>query len=117
MMEQLSRVVRLTAAVNNISAQVIYEVEGLGFPVHKILMSFTKSDWEELRLQLCDWDSNQLEVLAFVLHDGDGFREVVENNFMLPYIFTLAEDSLASYLLSEVLIYFLTKRRLNQLSF
>jgi hypothetical protein len=109
MIEHNSKVDALQAEVKKLaeqSLQAIYEIDGLCFLPHNILKEFTTEDWGTLKIQLSSWNSKQLEVLAYTLHNGDDIEESVEDNFFLPYIFTLADDSLASNLLNQTLVLF-----------
>ncbi|MEZ0007572.1 hypothetical protein ABH942_002954 [Flavobacterium sp. 28YEA47A] len=86
------------------STQILYEIDGICYEAYQILKSFTITDREELIEKLPTWSNKELEFLAFILHDDS--NEVYNDNFLLGYIFTLADDILASSLLDQWLIFF-----------
>lgn len=66
------------------------------------LLSFEKSDWEELKSCLNAWTSNQLNIFADILIYPKILSIDEDTNEMYGYIFTLVEDSEADYLLQEI---------------
>ncbi len=90
--------------LNSVGLQALYEIDGMGHAALQNLKSFTTTDREELIEKLPTWSNKELEFLAFVLHDDS--NEVYNDNFFLGYIFTLADDKLASSLLDQWLIFF-----------
>lgn len=118
MIEHKSKVENLLkeiTSLSNESIQLIYEVDGLCCSAYKVLKSLSVTDRDELILKLPKWTNRQLEVLAFTLHDGNGEGEAIEDNFLLGYVFTLADDSLARDLLNQWLISFFEENNIKSM--
>lgn len=88
----------------SVSIQALYEIDGIGHLALQILKSFTTADRKELIEKLPTWNNKDLELLAFILHDD--FSETYDDSYLLGYIFTLANDTLASNLLDQWIIFF-----------
>ncbi|RXR23957.1 hypothetical protein [Flavobacterium stagni] len=109
------KVNELMIEINNLLLHPMgrYEIDGYFWRAHKILETFTSQDWEDLKIDLPKWSQNQLDFLVETLFKGDGLNDPMDDNFFIGYIFTLSENQLASYILSERLHYFLIEQNIT----
>jgi hypothetical protein len=99
--------------LNSVGIQALYEIDGMGHAALQILKSFTMADRKELIEKLPSWSNKDLEFLVFVLHADS--NEVYNDNFLLGYIFTLADDILANSLLDQWLIFFFEENTIESM--
>lgn len=98
----------------SVSSQALYEIDGIGHAALQILKSFTTTDHKELIEKLPTWSNKDLEFLAFVLHDD--FSETYDDSYLLGYIFTLANDTLARNLLDQWIIFFFEENTVESIA-
>lgn len=98
------------ASLYSVGIQALYETAGIGHVALQVLKSFTITDREELIEKLPTWSNKDLEFLAFILHDD------FSDNYLLGYIFTLANDTLASNLLDQWIIFFFEENTVESIA-
>ena len=117
MTTQKSKVETLHEEITNlysVGIQALYEIEGVGHKALQILKSFTMANRKELIEKLPSWSNKDLEFLAFIVHDD--FSETYDDKYLLGYIFTLANDSLAANLLDQWLIFFFEENTVESIA-
>jgi len=95
--------------------QILYEVDGLAHVSYQILNTFDADDWSTLNFGLPKWNNKELEVLAYTMYRGDLNGETIDDNFTLGHIFTLADDSLATVILDQWLIFFFEENKVESI--
>ncbi|GGG99890.1 hypothetical protein [Pedobacter zeae] len=94
---------------------ILYEVDGLTHVSYQILNTFAADDWSTLNFELPKWNNKELEVLAYTMYSGDLHGETIDDNFTLGHIFTLADDSLATAILDQWLIFFFEENKVESI--
>ncbi len=95
--------------------QAINEIDGLLWKSNEILNSFTILDWKYLNEDLINWSNDELQILAETIINGNDGEDIVDNNYTFGYIFTLADNSLASCLLTNDVWNFLNEYKVESI--
>ena len=95
--------------------QAINEIDGLLWKSNEILNLFTDSDWKSLNDDLINWNRDELKILAETIINGNEGENVIDDNYTFGYIFTLADNSLASCLLTNDVLNFLNENKVESI--
>lgn len=95
--------------------QAINEVEGLLWRSNEILNSFNIVDWKSLNADLINWTNDELQILAETIINGNEGKDIVDDNYTFGYIFSLANNSLAHYLLTNDIWNFLNENKVESI--
>ena len=85
------------------------------YEAYKILVTFSKVDWDCLKDELPKWSEDQLDVLVTTLHNEHGDQNRINDNFFIGYIFTIAPDNLASTILDCFIYYFISENKIESI--
>jgi len=95
--------------------QAIDEIDGLLWKANEILNSFSTLDWKYLNDDLINWNNDELQILAETIINGNEGEDIVDDNYTFGYVFTLANNSLASCLLNNDLLDFFNENKVESI--